>query len=372
MPSQREFITSDARVSAFVAGIGSGKTRSSVLKALSMPEGSIGMLISPTYTMLRDTMLRTFNDIARDLVVDFNKSDMHAKLIDGKEILFRSSDNSERLRGANLGWAGLDEAALMSRDTLDIVIGRLRLSPGKMWFTTTPKGKNHWLFDYLERDTVHTITAKTFDNPFLPQAYIDELKLQYTSQFYRQEVLGEFVDFGGNIFHPPLYYNELPNTFQIGMAFDAAYTAKDTADYSVILAGRFSAGKLYIEDMYRSQVEAGEFVRVLELWQKIHPTKFNTRIGGTEKALISWLKREGIKVNSEATKGDKLANAQPTAAAWNRGDILVPSNAPWLQDMLNEVTGFNGVDDKHDDIVDTLVTLWNSFQKSSIGAKRYY
>jgi len=248
--AQREFIESDARVTSFIAGIGSGKTRSSVLKALKQPPNSIGMLISPTYTMLRDTMLRTFLEIARDLIVDFNKSDMHATLVDGKEILFRSSDNPERLRGANLGWAGLDEVALMSRDVLDIVIGRLRLDPGYMWFTTTPKGKNHWLFDYLERDSVHTIRARTFDNPFLPQAYNDELKLQYTAQFYRQEVLGEFVDFGGSIFHAPQYYDSLPNTYKASLAFDAAYTAKDTADYSVILAGRFYDGKLYIAEMY--------------------------------------------------------------------------------------------------------------------------
>jgi phage terminase large subunit-like protein len=60
---QRGFITSDARNSAFIGGIGSGKTRASVIKAISMPPNTVGMLVAPTFGMLRDTIVRTFADM---------------------------------------------------------------------------------------------------------------------------------------------------------------------------------------------------------------------------------------------------------------------------------------------------------------------
>jgi PBSX family phage terminase large subunit len=198
---QRGFITSTARNSAFIGGIGSGKTRASVIKAISMPPNTVGMLVAPTFGMLRDTVIRTFAEIATrapHIVRKFNQSELHATLFDGKEILFRSADNPERLRGPNLGWAGLDEAALMNRNALDIMLGRLRLEPGNMWFTTTPKGRNHWLHEYIETGNVEVHRSRTMDNPHLPQAYIDSLKSQYSSAFYAQEVLGEFVDMGGD------------------------------------------------------------------------------------------------------------------------------------------------------------------------------
>ncbi|MEM7738097.1 MAG: phage terminase large subunit [Deinococcota bacterium] len=357
---QREFIVSDSRVSAFIAGIGSGKTRASILKALKMPAGTLGMLLSPTYTMLRDTMLRTFLEVGRKLVTDFNKSELHAKLINGSEILFRSADNPERLRGPNLAWAGLDEAALMTKETLDIVVGRLRKQPGKMWFTTTPKGKTHWLYGYTSQDSTHVVRARTMDNPYLPKEYLEELKRQYTADFYAQEVLGEFVDFGGTIFSAPTFYDQLPNTYRTAIAYDAAYTAKSSADYSVILVGRESQGKLYVTDMWRGQVSSTDFVARLRAIQSQHGVHAYTRIGGTEKSLAEWLRQEGVNVHTEQTRGDKLLNAQPTAAAWNRGDILLPKNemrGEWPDVLCAELNDFTGIDDAHDDIVDTLVTL---------------
>ena len=71
--------------------------------------------------------LRTFLELVNKagILRSFNKSDMTVDLIDGKHILFRSSDQPDRLRGPNLGWFYLDEAALMDEQTWLIMIGRL-------------------------------------------------------------------------------------------------------------------------------------------------------------------------------------------------------------------------------------------------------
>lgn len=357
-PAQHQFITAPERTVAFIAGIGSGKTRASVLKALSQPAGSIGMLVAPTYTMLKDTLLRTFLDIGKHAIRTFNAGDMHMRLINGTEVLFRSADNPERLRGPNLGWAGMDEAALMNSAALDIMLGRLRLDPGRLWFTTTPKGRHHWLYEMTRRSqNVRVIRARSMDNPYLPQAFLDELKLQYTADFYRQEVLGEFVEYGQTVFRTAARYetSELPRDgYREATGCDFAYTSR-SGDWTVFLTGRLHEGIIYITDLYRKQTEATDWARHL----KTLPDPF-AFIGGQETGIVDFLRRDyGIRINTARAITDKLARVQPAAAAWNRGEIRLPADSEITLEIETEVLPFVGdpKQDNTDDIVDALSSL---------------
>lgn len=358
---QRIFIESDRRSIAFIGGVGSGKTRASVLKALAQPAGSTGMLIAPTFTMLKDALLRTFLEIARPLVTRFNQSELTADLINGSTILFRSADNPDRLRGPNLSWAGLDEAALMHADTLNIMIGRLRLEPGMLWFTTTPRGKNHWLYEHTKTNDTLVVRARTMDNPYLPQAFVEQLRKQYTSDFYRQEVLGEFVELGNRVFKPATYYDALPaGGFKEAHGFDAAYTARTNADYTVTLTGRLYGETIYVTNMLRDQLEPAQYIARM---QANGVRNVTWMLSGTEKGLAAFLKDQGIRVQEVKATGDKYARSQPAAAAWNNGQILVPLHADWVDPLIDEVCDFTGLDDRHDDIVDALAALHHALLK---------
>ena len=100
-PPQREFWGSPAKFRLFVGGIGSGKTRAGALEVLRQPGGSTGMVLAPTYPMLRDATLRTFLELAQrgGVLEDFRKAEMAATLMNGTTVLFRSADNPDRLRG---------------------------------------------------------------------------------------------------------------------------------------------------------------------------------------------------------------------------------------------------------------------------------
>jgi phage terminase large subunit-like protein len=95
-----------------IGGIGSGKSYAGCVKAFvrASERKVLLMVTAPTYPMLRDATLRTFMDMAGPFVRDFYKSEMIATLVNGSEVLFRSTENPDRLRGPNLhGWFG-DEA----------------------------------------------------------------------------------------------------------------------------------------------------------------------------------------------------------------------------------------------------------------------
>ena len=196
---QMEFWEHDARFRAFVGGVGSGKTRAGVVEVLRMPSGSRGTVVAPTYRMLQDATIHTFLEITEEcgILKDFKKSDMVATLHNETELLFRSCDDPDKLRGPNLGWFWLDEAAMMPQMVWDLMIGRLRLGPGRAWVTTTPRGKN-WLWKLFvrdARDNYHLTQCTSKTNTFLPSYFIESLEEKYSGYWLKQELEGAFVEF---------------------------------------------------------------------------------------------------------------------------------------------------------------------------------
>jgi len=194
---QMEFWASDARYRAFVGGIGSGKTFAGCVEVLRQKPKTRGAIIAPTYRMLQDATLQTFLEMARkaDIIREWRRSDMIMTLENGTEILFRSADEPDKLRGPNLGWFWLDEAAMMPELVFDLMIGRLRLAPGLGWVTTTPKGRN-WLYKLFGkgRDGYDLIQCSTRSNTFLPKHFAGTLMEKYKGVFLEQEEGGKFVE----------------------------------------------------------------------------------------------------------------------------------------------------------------------------------
>jgi hypothetical protein len=117
-------------------------------------------------------------------------------LTNGVTALFRPTDNPERLRGPNLGWFYMDEAAMSPQMAWLIMLGRLREEPGRAWVTTTPRGKD-WIYKLFRgnaRPGYDLIRADSRTNPHLPPEFVDELLSTYEHDFARQEIGGEFID----------------------------------------------------------------------------------------------------------------------------------------------------------------------------------
>lgn len=194
---QMEFWSAEEAYRAFVGGVGSGKTYAGCIEVMRQPSRSRGAVIAPTYRMLQDATLQTFLEIAReaDLIEEWRRSDMLMRLRNGTEILFRSADEPDKLRGPNLGWFWLDEAAMMPELVFDLMIGRLRLAPGRGWVTTTPKGMN-WLYSLFGKgiEGYKLVQCSTKSNTFLPERFAKGLERRYKGVFLDQELDGKFVE----------------------------------------------------------------------------------------------------------------------------------------------------------------------------------
>lgn len=247
---QLEFVLAEQQYAAFVGGIGSGKSVGGCVRGLMAAGGQIGqqrirtpnlgVITAPTYPMLRDSTLRTFREIAGDAIADYNKEEMRATLVNGSEILFRSTEHYERLRGPSIKWWFGDEAALYPDVVWRIMVGRLRQfgEQGFAWIGTTPKGRN-WVWQKFVKDFQQAVAAnrhklvkryrlvraRTVDNTFLDAEFVESLLDEYTGDFAEQELLGEFVAFEGLIYPE---FNRI------------AHMTHDTGDlrrFKVIIAG---------------------------------------------------------------------------------------------------------------------------------------
>ncbi len=121
-----------------------------LLRAIEHP-GSLGVIGAPTYPMLRDATARTFFALLpASLIASYNKTEGHLILRNGSEILFRSLDAPDGLRGLNLAWFWLDEAPLCGYYAWQVLKGRLRQRgyATSGWATGTPKGRDGFARDF--------------------------------------------------------------------------------------------------------------------------------------------------------------------------------------------------------------------------------
>jgi phage terminase large subunit-like protein len=199
--TQLAFVADQHRYCLFLGGVGAGKTYAGAVRALHRfarePRASLGLVVAPTYPMLADATWRTAIDVWKPLLARVVENTRRIVLVTGHEILFRSSDDPDRLRGPNAAWAWIDEAALCHPDTWPITIGRLRQfgEVGDAWLTTTPKGHN-WLYDvFVTQATDETAVhrAATWANPFVDSAFTTSLRSQYSGDFVRQELEAEWI-----------------------------------------------------------------------------------------------------------------------------------------------------------------------------------
>ncbi len=213
--SQRRFHRADAKYRGFSGPVGSGKSLALAYEAIKLGYvngGLMGLIGAPTYRMLRDATLPLLIEALEENTLPYtlNKSSMQLTLEDvGSPILLRSLDDPEHLRGSNLAWFGVDELTYCTHDAWIPLQARMREAKAtdlRGFAVWTPRG-----FDWVYRDFIgpkkksqnEAAIAVPGENVGVGVAadYYAGLRESYSEKFYRQEVLGEYLDmFSGRVY----------------------------------------------------------------------------------------------------------------------------------------------------------------------------
>ena len=193
----------------------------------------------------------------------------------------------------------------------------------------------------------------------------------------RREEVGEYVwaslyqgeprPRGGAVFGDPYAFEKFPTAYRTAIGLDFAYSKKTSSDWSVIVVMAKQDGYYYVLDVIRRQMQAPQFTELVKQVKAQHPgARMRWYGSGIEVAGVASFMRPALpSLEAIAVGVDKFVRAQPYAAAWNAGKVLLPENAPWLDQFIAEHVTFTGVTDTHDDVIDAAVAAFDILQHSA-------
>jgi predicted phage terminase large subunit-like protein len=365
---QARFWADEAKFRLFCGGLGSGKTFAGAIELARMPAGSTGMVVAPTFPMLKTASLRTFMQIFRPtrIVKSFNKQDMEMTLAGNRTVFWRSADDPEKLRGPNLGFIWIDEAAMCDPETWPICVSRLREQPARIWMTSTPKGVRNWMYEPVKKGVVSMTNATSASNHFNPSDFVESVAMVATADWQRQELLGEFVEPGGALYKRSWFktVNEMPGTERLSVrAWDCAATSGG-GDWSVGLRMHRINNAFYVDSVIRGQwgpdeldaiqrQTAGSDGQAVTILLEREPGSAGKRANQYVKNALG-----NYNVLEEPPSGSKYERAKPSAKEAARGNLVLV-NGNWITSFLDEVADFNGEKDGVDDQVDAFSLAFN-------------
>jgi PBSX family phage terminase large subunit len=209
---QYDALSSPEKITLLNGGIGSGKSFTGALHALDMTETnpySPGLIAANTYKQLHDATMTTLLNLLEQNKIAHHFKESKGELYIGPKMFWcRSLENYNKLRGIEISDFWLDETRDTPEDAFKVVLGRLRHPKVKRFrglLTTSPSGYN-WLHDYFvsnPRPDFDMFNASSYDNPFLPNGYIETLLGSYDPKMIDQEIHGKFL----NLIAEPVYYS---------------------------------------------------------------------------------------------------------------------------------------------------------------------
>lgn len=194
------------QIALWSGAVSSGKTFASLLALL------IAISVAP-HTGLIVITGKTLQTIQRNVITPLQDSRTYGMLasqvkytpgantatILGRTVWLIGANDvraEDRIRGATIVLAYVDEASLVPQGFWMMMLSRLRVEGAKLLATTNPEGPGHWLRkDFLLRGLDVGLVDWHFtldDNPSLAAEYVARLKRQYVGLWYRRFILGEW------------------------------------------------------------------------------------------------------------------------------------------------------------------------------------
>lgn len=257
--------------------MGSGKSYAFAYEALFQAylwnPGLLGLIGAPTYPLLRDSTRRTFFEILEleEVPYSFNKSENRLTLLEnGSEILFRSLDSYERLRGTNLAWFGVDELTYCRPEAWSRLEARLRHPQAhrlRGFAAWTPKGFDAVYEKFISKPgrDYWAVLATPRENPHSTNTGLyDRLEASYDDRTYQQEALGMYLNVNsGQAYHafdrrvnvrPTRYDPNLPLIwcldFNINPMCSVICQAVDATSHLDRMSGRKRAVVNVLDELY--------------------------------------------------------------------------------------------------------------------------
>lgn len=154
-------------------------------------------------------VLQPMRERYTDKCIGFIRGSKNTVRIFGEEVYCIGCEKANavsKVQGISVKYAYGDEIAKWSEPVFKMIESRLDKPYSKFDGACNPEGPNHWLKKWLDNDKLDIYLQHyvIFDNPFLPQSFIDSLCNEYEGTvYYDRYILGKWAFAEGLIY--PMY-----------------------------------------------------------------------------------------------------------------------------------------------------------------------
>lgn len=342
-PKQTEFVRKGRRRWNFKGGATrSGKTYLDFKWIIPMRirerigKDGLVVILGVTKSTIERNVLEPMRSIYGDTLVGTISSDNTVILFGEKCYALGAEKITQvsKIRGASIKYCYGDEVADWSQDVFALLKSRLDKEYSCFDGTFNPQNPSHWLKQFLDSDAdIYSQTYTIDDNPFLPAAFVENLKREYAGTvFYGRYILGEWTQAEGMIY--PMYIDALEKPFvdrwedftvscDYGTqnAFAALLWARRGAVWHLIAEFRYSG-----RDTGRQKTD-DDYVRDIERFVEAVPPERRQGllviIDPSAASFIAAIRRSRYGFRVRKADNDVLDGIRDTAVCMQRGTIRI-------------------------------------------------
>lgn len=213
----------------------------------------LAVILGVTKSTIERNVLEPMRNLYGDGLVGTISSDNTAWIFGEKCYCLGAEKVSQvsKIRGASIKYCYGDEVADWSEEVFALLKSRLDKEYSCFDGTYNPQYPNHWLKKFLESDAdIFSQTYTIDDNPFLPPAFVENLKKEYAGTvFYDRYILGRWTLAEGLVY--PMFSKEANVTSETGGA-GKYYISCDygTQNPTVFCLWRMDKGRAVMEKEY--------------------------------------------------------------------------------------------------------------------------
>lgn len=355
--------------------------------ALGKPNTTVG-IIQPTLPQSRRVFKQLLNMLNQTkLVKHSNGTTLEISLLNGSEIIFKSGEQKDALRGMTLDLLIIDEGAFISDEIYEILFPTVDARQAPILLISTPLFQSGKFYELFKQGIENDEYVKVYDwSTYDTSKYLSNDKLEYykntlTEGKFTSEYLGKFIVEGGYVFKnvKKCILRGKNNNPAVVAGID--WGAGDGNDYTVITM-LDKDGKMVAQDFFNKLEPTAQIERISKMIAN-HPSleQINVEMNSIGTVYYDMLKnriKKPILRKFNTTNESKRRIIEQLAKAFLEGTVAVYFEVETMKQLEHyamEKTSkgytYNGISGYHDDFVISLALAYDLLPQANMARGKY-
>ena len=208
---QKEFIkNANHRFNIKTGATRSGKTYLDILYTIPSRirerkgKDGLNVILGVTNSTIERNILQPLRELYGDKLISTINSHNIARLF-GEDVYCLGAEKVSqvsKIRGASIKYCYCDELAEYNQEVFELLKSRLDKEYSVLDGALNPESPMHWLKQFIDSDAdIYCQTYTIFDNPFLPEKFVENLCKEYEGTvYYNRYILGQWCNAEGLIY----------------------------------------------------------------------------------------------------------------------------------------------------------------------------